>query len=457
MESPRKKLRRVVGFESLPDEVVAHILSFMTFKEAVMKSGLGRRWRHQWLRCRSIDLDEQLLLKFAGDFAARYAESRMESFRLVFSFPEEYPSEVWKWILAATSRKVASLDLDFSDPETDWVFDFGNGKFNLPAEIFELHQSLTSLSLSACEVLPHRFLGLHALRRLSLSRIFVRKRTFHTLLANLPLLEELYLKHLDIAEVYVAGCSRGLRKLTVDNCLPLDIGIRLVHAPALESFHYCGAVVPFEIEQIPRIVDVDVSFTEDDFMDGGDPLRDLLQNIYNAEALTVCGYLPQVIPRVHDPGRLPTVGEYNHRQLIINGVAFHREEIPGIALLLRSYTLLETLTIRLSADKKRLDGYEFPLRKAIGGSAFWDKELEIPFPCMEDNLRYVKLEGFTGQMNQVEFVEFLLTTARSLRELIICVSREPSKFGHTMERRWNIVHSLLYCPRASDRIRIDIE
>lgn len=342
MESPRKKLRMAGGLESLPDEVVAHIFSFMTFRKVVMAGCLGRRWRDQWLCCRSIDLDEslfileekrrlatadgrfclpedlkqtgrQLFRKFAGEFAARYEGPKIESFRLVFSFPGECPGEVWKWIRAATSRKVESLDLDFSDPETEWVFDFGNGKFNLPAEVFELHQSLTSLSLTACEVLPPRFIGLHALRRLSLSRIFVRKRTFHTLLANLPLLEELHLKLLDIAEVYVAGCSRGLRKLTVDNCLPLDVGIRLVHAPALEIFHYAGAIVPFEIKQIPRIAEVDVSFTEDDFMDGGDPLRDLLQNIYNAEALTVCGYLPQVpFSLLTDPKKAPRylINEY---------------------------------------------------------------------------------------------------------------------------------------------------
>ncbi|CAL9245836.1 unnamed protein product, partial [Arabidopsis halleri] len=49
-------------FSSLPDEILCHILSFLTTKEAALASVVSKRWRNQFALVPNLDIDDSVFL-----------------------------------------------------------------------------------------------------------------------------------------------------------------------------------------------------------------------------------------------------------------------------------------------------------------------------------------------------------------------------------------------------------
>jgi len=113
-------------FSSLPDEVLCHILSFLTTKEAALASVVSKRWRNQFALVPNLDIDEEgkrereeILLSFmdfVDNVLALQADSPIRSFpssvKLVFIHVDLMVGYVtccsvvfWTWIFTSILTK----------------------------------------------------------------------------------------------------------------------------------------------------------------------------------------------------------------------------------------------------------------------------------------------------------------------------------------------------------------
>jgi hypothetical protein len=203
---------------SLQDEILCHILSFVTTKEAVATSVLSKRWTHLWISVPNIDFTNIRVDSIISNYkfnesvysvlsSRDAAGSNVDSFHLyiVYSDPHlaydcGFPNIV-RWINHVVQRKLKHLRLhldegkydDDSDDDDDEVVPLAK----LPISIFTC-KTLVSLDLYRFCVEGFDFssigFGFPSLKTLNLEYIeFFEDRDFVLLLSGCPNLEDLKL------------------------------------------------------------------------------------------------------------------------------------------------------------------------------------------------------------------------------------------------------------------------
>ncbi|KFK22618.1 hypothetical protein AALP_AAs68706U000100 [Arabis alpina] len=110
---------------SLPDELVCHVLSYLTTKEAALTSVLSKRWRNMFLLSPNIDVDDSVFLH--PEDGKRERDGILQSFRdfmdrvlllndspikkLSLKCRTDNGRHVGRWICNALDRDVIDLDL----------------------------------------------------------------------------------------------------------------------------------------------------------------------------------------------------------------------------------------------------------------------------------------------------------------------------------------------------------
>jgi hypothetical protein len=201
---------------SLQDEILCHILSFVTTKEAVATSVLSKRWTHLWISVPNIDFTNIRVDSIISNYkfnesvysvlASRdTAGSNVDRFHLyiVYSDPHlaydcGFPNIV-RWINHVVQRKLKHLRLHLDegkyddDSDDDGVVPLAK----LPISIFTC-KTLVSLDLYRFCVEGFDFssigFGFPSLKTLNLEYIeFFKDRDFVLLLSGCPNLEDLKL------------------------------------------------------------------------------------------------------------------------------------------------------------------------------------------------------------------------------------------------------------------------
>ncbi|KAL1210855.1 putative F-box/LRR-repeat protein [Cardamine amara subsp. amara] len=114
--NPRNhKIRRLIIMDgadfinSMPDEILHHILSFVPTKLAVRTCVLSKRWRHVWCGTPSLDVDDRT--HKAGQIKQdliSYTATNITSFKLRMG-RDNSAAEVDTWLDFAISRNVKKL------------------------------------------------------------------------------------------------------------------------------------------------------------------------------------------------------------------------------------------------------------------------------------------------------------------------------------------------------------
>lgn len=115
------------GFSNLPDEVLCHILSFLTTKQAALTSVLSKRWLNLWTLVPNLDIDDsvflypeegkrersgilQCFMDFVDKVLAFQGDSPIESFSLKCRTGID-SDRVNGWICNVLRRGVSHLEL----------------------------------------------------------------------------------------------------------------------------------------------------------------------------------------------------------------------------------------------------------------------------------------------------------------------------------------------------------
>ncbi|XP_009104178.2 F-box protein At3g59000-like isoform X3 [Brassica rapa] len=255
---------------NLPDEVLCHILSFLTTKEAALTSILAKRWRNLLAFVPSLTIDDSVFLhpeeakqnrqdiiqsfmNFVDRVLALQGNSPLKEFSLK-SFTVDDTDRVDGWISNVLARGVSDLDLKIIIRSDKWNF------YPMSPKCFEC-STLVELSIG-CGVdvtLAAARIFLPMLKTLVLVWVKVCPNEFETLLHALPSLEKLVLLRVIWKGRDVIVSSASVKTLIVNlgfwlNTLSFD-------TPSLVHFGYSGSAAwDYPVVNMGNLVDTQIDF-----------------------------------------------------------------------------------------------------------------------------------------------------------------------------------------------------
>ncbi|KAK6132299.1 hypothetical protein DH2020_033923 [Rehmannia glutinosa] len=231
MDVTRKSSRKpsMDRLSALPDDVLCHILSFLSTKNSVATSVLARRWRFLWTFVPNIDLgltygdddvnlwtDINLWNGFSKIIINRvmllHKAPRINTFRLCNNLHDCREYELRAWIRTAISRSVRNIEICF------------NSNIYLPQCLFT-YKTLVDLTLICHVDIPVSFdVYLPALKKLAIGIVrYESAESFSRLLSGCPVLEELIMGSFVVrsSRMCFYVCSPTLIRLTLYPSLKL--------------------------------------------------------------------------------------------------------------------------------------------------------------------------------------------------------------------------------------------
>ncbi|KAG5545419.1 hypothetical protein RHGRI_017785 [Rhododendron griersonianum] len=453
---------------SLPDPILAHILSLLPTEDAV-KTVLIRRFGNLWTyihnldfdvclyhECTEVDyedtVDEERLINLIRHVLILHQRSDIHRFCLklelnLWSTPGqlELANEIDTWIRFALRKKVKVLELDFkacgnSGPE---------GYHKLPNVVF-ISDSITELKLVYCCVEPREHIQLASLKSLSLNGILICDKMMIDILSGCPALESLFLY-----ECY------GLHKLDFTSVNLKNVVIELdchdssrleVSCPYVTSLNISG-IERTDLYNVSSIVDAALEFDNRFFDCACGQYREvkmLFEQLYDAEVFTlftraILVFTIWVLIRSPCPSM-------NWRRLVLKTM-LTKWHFPGIASLLRNSPDLEMLDIHIQPGTKPFCIHDDPwlMEYEIDGENFWDLQ-RSSFHCLRSHLKTIRIRSFKIKSCAVKLVHFLLRKACVLEKLVIetnWVSYPDEENPFTSETWKEFSEDIHSCPRAS--------
>lgn len=326
----------LVGFSKLPLELVAMIITFLSYFDAFRLCLVRKDWyrNNLWLRCGSIDLDETTFMynsarynfinigrKTRAQELKRRGKLRFVDFlnrtmpqlvtpvmsRLNFRmcYAAQYQELIDNLIKFAVAKRVANLSLDFSDGDPllsmdppprsiFWRFE-ERPSYVLPSCFFEDAKAIRILNLTCCCLGVFNFKGFLRLTYLCLKRVNVSEDEVIHILKSCRLLDTLSLldcRDLPRLEIYLPALR--LKKLIVRDCSPLSLGIELL-LPGLLYFEYAGRLVWFSLKNMTHLEEAVFDFPLDTTLPYySQELKTFLCGFANVKILSICTYAIKV-------------------------------------------------------------------------------------------------------------------------------------------------------------------
>ncbi|WZZ66619.1 hypothetical protein YC2023_077989 [Brassica napus] len=434
----------------LADEVLCHILSFLTAKEAALTSILAKRWRNLLAFVPCITIDDSVFLhpEEGKQDREEVKQSFMDFVDRVLALQGNSPLKVFSlkcltvvdtdrvdgWVSNALARAVSELDLKIIIPSDKGEF------YKLSPKCFDC-STLVKLKMN-CVIdltLVAGRIFLPLLKTLVLDHVTVCPNEFETLLHALPSLEELLLVYVmwkGMEDVTVSSSS--LKTLT----MTLDYTLKTLSfdTPSLLHFKYSGyAALDYPVGNMGNLVDAQIDFflsdsqlkqlrEPDNDEDAHPPYNDevalgysnvwkLFHGIRNAPHLSLFPDALEVLSMCSES--LPV---FNN----LNSLAIRSDKDRGwqaMPALLRNCPHLETLVIK---------GLVHRVTDKCGDVCCCisreDKGLSLTL-CP---VKVMKVHGFEGTMEEMAMIKHFLDYFPCLKEMEVYAAEEnnnPTRVG----------------------------
>lgn len=263
---------------TMPNEIVANVLSRLTLKEAARTSVLSTTWRYQWTyfsgdlnfdnslrtlllrhenvglltKCKVFVREWEMFMSLLQHVMKSLKCHSMHGLRICMDLGN--PWKVTEWVKFAAEKNVETLDLDFS--------------YNFMEPFFEISENIRNVLSKSFEM--------RVLRVLRLASVDVSAGIIESFLASSPVLETLSVRgSKSVVSLKIQGQGLRLKHLELVECHILHLHIC---AENLMTFTYTGDYGNFNFETVPNLVEV--SF-------GGKYCNYLLSNMQDAELYAV--------------------------------------------------------------------------------------------------------------------------------------------------------------------------
>jgi hypothetical protein len=258
----------------LPDEVLLIILSFLSVKDAIVTSGLSRRWRNLWMNntgCWNLEFPEKTKATIARDYrnyqrlfhseilkhterVTRALElhrgQHLDELRIGAYRDTCPPNQIYKWINFAIEKGVKIFELKF---DTAGLVPWSRYSFPNVEDFANLLDDRTSEGRlhhpSRVNPEKHQFGSFCCLKSLSLGFFDVGEEIIRYFLSNCMFLEFLHVEGSEtLLNLEVADGLR-LKYLEIIRCL--NIKSLKIYAKKLVSFVYIGPTIDVPFQNVP--------------------------------------------------------------------------------------------------------------------------------------------------------------------------------------------------------------
>ncbi|KAL3620472.1 hypothetical protein CASFOL_035384 [Castilleja foliolosa] len=439
MSNKRMKEMSIDRLSALPDGILLHILSFLSFdlKETAVTSVLSKRWRFLWSELPELNFrDHSWDVGKTRDFVSWVhrtiilrSGSYLKKFEVYFLYDECYALDVNVWVRFAVKNNVKELSLKLHS---------GRYLYTLPQVLYS-SSSLTCLWLQRCIVAPQLKIEWPCLTQLVFEDVEFRDDVIQEILLGCPVLCRLELRH-----------CWGFKRLDVNSeCLhelwlfdyedKNNIDLLEISAPCLRSLHVSFSPVAKKLQliNVQSLVTVNIHFTEcDNSLEVMNTTLELLQKVQHAEELILRGLFVEVLSRsVLNGWRLPQ----SKRNFLALETSRDMKSILGILGLLESSPHLDTLLI------ESIDSYEEPFRA-------WVPAAKNDLECDLLNLKTVRLLDFADPNHAGEpmltIARTLLKRATTLEKMKIKALGNLTEFASEFTK---MSETVLSYPRSSEK------
>ncbi|KAL6533707.1 hypothetical protein OROHE_013540 [Orobanche hederae] len=395
----------------LPINIMDTILGCLPLRDVVRTSILSREWRYKWISCPDIVFDFWFDQMFLGGHELEpliYQILKLHKGPLL-KFALQVPDlksnpDIDCWVRLLPNEILQDLTLHVSRGETH----------NLTPHLFNF-QSLRNLNLYNCVFDPvSGFKGFGKLVNLELQRVALVPETFGKFIASCPSIESLRLI----------------------NCTSFDC-LEIV-GPKLKCFEFHGVFGSVKFENCPFLRDVKLTFSSMDFKRGNRFSLDLVKSfscLPALEDLQLQAYALEDLVEHGAPEKL-LVSLEMLKNLHLSNMYFEKiEEISCAICFIRSCPNLQKLKITAFT----LD--------VVDCVADFLRSQRSPQSLTE--LKTVKMQLFSGNDAEMEFVKYLLASATALEEMTI-----TPHAGSIIDGGESILNQLKQYPRASPSVEI---
>ncbi|KAM7492147.1 hypothetical protein LguiA_035068 [Lonicera macranthoides] len=393
----------------LPDEILAEILSLLTFKEAIATSILSRRWRYLWTfitRKLSFDTRKRLcdkafyqesfrrdVFKYRAKFVGwvnhvlkhHQCTTEVDQFRVCFSLGASYSANLDNWVKFAVEKRVRKLELNLTN------FDGLSQRY-----------PYVFTSVERLKLLPRNFTSLISL---SLMSVDVTGEVVQYFLAECPFLEYLCVVHsTTISNLKIAGESLKLKCLDLYRCRPMEN--LEISAPNLVSFSYTGPKTDVPFKNVPLLSELRLG---DEYCDSF-----IFEAPKHSFYFTQLEKLTLVLPLTASeteifPLSLPKLS--NLKQLELHIGITRGYPLDCFTAILEASPILSKFVMKLAFIDSMPDSQYMDLE-------WWS--IGTSHPCLKE----IEFVGFVGHRSDYGLALHLLETARSL-ERITFDTRHP--------------------------------
>ncbi|KAH7546599.1 hypothetical protein FEM48_Zijuj01G0218200 [Ziziphus jujuba var. spinosa] len=499
----RKKTSEGIDYIShLPEEIILHILSFLPIKELTVVSLLSNLWKYMVVSHlskvpSSLNLDEpdmirnfitrsiyqqecavyhrssrpprslhhvvRLARKHYMDFVNRtlllHSGCTINDLHFCFCYDgsDGYKKRINSWLRFALTNNIKEIELDFSEGELHrsnalvQPYEFPLGCFS--------PRMLNTLILKYCKLRALCFGVLQSLQRLCLQQVKILKCSIGEIVSKCPILEEVSLEYCTFPNDFMVNKrDMKIKRLSLIECQTVDWPMFAINisVPDLSMLTIVGRyLMTSRIRKAVHLLDViiDINQLYADHVQG-DALGSLLNGLSHSQTLILTTWCIQVLPTGENLlHQLPIpLQNLKHLKLVVGLV---KQELPGISCLLRSCPNLENLTLEMQ-EPFNVDWAEFeediPDILNFEEHSYWELQ-NLPFSCLQNYLKQIKISGFTGRTNEMQMIRFLLENAGVLEKMEIYHSPQQEIDSTGFQDN---LHHLLNLPRASPRAQMEI-
>ncbi|KAI6684332.1 hypothetical protein NL676_030245 [Syzygium grande] len=338
------------------------------------------------------DLPESVLLHILSFLPTRDANPTIDSFRLNLNYAAEVylddpqyeddaaietrsSNKIGTWIRFAVRRKVKFLNLNF----LGCTREFPDNLYMLPSFVLRC-SCLVELKLASCEVRTGGWVQLRSLRKLIMKQIDLTDYKMANILSGCPLLKELSLEDCDGLQEPKFCCGPSIEELNLKECgglEKLDLARSDIKHLTIDTSGYLELVCP------------------------------------NVKILDIVGCLLYV--EGTDMSSLVDTSLYfsRHRRWLYR--EYHELRLLLEKLSCSPYFMPCDFCILLAVSRWKL-AFEF------NGFSYWSS-VDGTFPCLEHQLKHVKIYGYVLEPNVIELIEFLLKNAQVLEKMEISTKK----------------------------------
>ncbi|KAK9715240.1 hypothetical protein RND81_06G152100 [Saponaria officinalis] len=422
---------------TLPDELLANILSSLPTLSAVQTSILSSRWRHLFTLTRNLSIDDR---EYFGTASLAQSEERRMSFerfvdgvfalhgispihklKLIITFTYDCP-HLPLWITAAILKGVQHLDLCI-----------GNHPNALPSCIFDC-QTLTTLDILALtnkgyDLSVPGLVCLPSLTTLKLNNMRILDGdSVNRFFVGCSHLKELYLHFCRFTTDHVCISATELRTLRIICCS----GHLVIDAPKLANLlHIC--MPPFlgvGVKNLRSLLSVELCL----LLTSRPPqvLHDIIRGANNAKELILKDSAVQLLTMVGD-NPIPTHSKLEKLQL---GFCCH-DTWKYLMVWPKNSPQLETIIF--TEGLIEMDDTKDELHP------------DVALPPFSSNVRTIKVHQFTGRKVEILLLKYLLENAGVLQRLILIKDDTME-----MNQELQVSKELPLLPKASTYCTIEL-